>query len=49
MYWEIKGNGGLKRGRVDDVGDIVVGKKWRIFVGEGMKGRRGEKGGEGVL
>ncbi|CNS15172.1 Uncharacterised protein [Neisseria gonorrhoeae] len=49
LYSEINANPALKSATVDDLADIVLAKKWRIFLPDGIKRTTAEKAAQRVL
>ncbi|MBZ5489263.1 hypothetical protein HW452_17235 [Halomonas aquamarina] len=49
LYSEINANPALESATVDDLADIVLAKKWRIFLPDGIKRTTAEKAAQRVL
>ncbi len=49
LYSEINANPSLKSATVDDLADIVLAQKWRLFLPDGIKRTIAEKAAHRVL
>ncbi len=49
LYSEISANPALKSATVDEFADIVLAKKWRMFLPDGIKRPTAEKAAQRVL